>query len=214
MQRWFRLEGKKQNTLFWVRWPRYPGQVTCLSSDVMMMSFRNPRCCRFVVMSPQTGAHMSCYFYVKPGTCVHTASGLKGPIKNPLVSMATTWSWSRLLISSLVSQFHSHGGSVHCSEDSPSSCTNFICSWRKAPITGGWGRAAPTDRAGLTVILTGNVKMTKFSSVFLNWSARAVPVDVSTPFSSRLTWQFHVSEVKYNFVVLFSSSHRLFRPSE
>lgn len=81
MQRWFRLEGKKQNTLFWVRWPRYPGQVTCLSSDVMMMSFRNPRCCRFVVMSPQTGAHMSCYFYVKPGTRVHTASGLKGPIK-------------------------------------------------------------------------------------------------------------------------------------
>lgn len=56
---------------------------------------------------------------------------------------------------------------------------------------------------GLTVILTGNVKITKFSSVFLNWSARAVPVDVSTPFSSRLTWQFHVSEVKYNFVVLF-----------
>lgn len=82
MQRWwFRLEGKKQNTLFWVRWPRYPGQVTCLSSDVMMMSFRNPRCCRFVVMSPQTGAHMSCYFYVKPGTRVRTASGLKGPIK-------------------------------------------------------------------------------------------------------------------------------------
>lgn len=28
------------------------GQVTCLSSDVMMMSFRNPRCCRFVVMNP------------------------------------------------------------------------------------------------------------------------------------------------------------------
>lgn len=32
-------------------------------------------------MSPQTGAHMSCYFYVKPGTRVRTASGLKGPIK-------------------------------------------------------------------------------------------------------------------------------------
>lgn len=174
----------------------------------------------------QTGAHVSCYFYVKPGTRVHTASGLKGPIK------ILWFPW----------QQHEVGAG----SSSPPWCPSFTptevqftvqkirqAAARTSSAAEGKLRSQPAEDAprpqmnpplvlterspsmvsseqvelrvsGSTVILTGNVKITKFSSVFLNWSARAVPADVSTPFSSRLTWQFHVSEVKYDFVVLFS----------
>lgn len=155
-----------------------------------MMSFRNPRCCRFVVMNPQTGAHMSCYFHVKPGTRVHTASGLKGPIKILWFpwqqhevgagSSSPPWcpSFTPTEVQFTVQKIRQAAARTssaaegklrsQAAEDAPRPQMNppLVPTERSPSLV-------PSEQVelrvpGSTVILTGNVKITKFSSVFLN----------------------------------------------
>lgn len=95
--------------------------------------------------------------------CAHS-KWTEGSYKNPLVSIATTWSWSRaphplVCVLVLLPRRFTSVWAALCSEDSLSSCTNFrglrfICSWRKDQTTAGRAGDPPTPDSELVPLVS------------------------------------------------------------